>query len=81
MKPRIFPAVADRVETGPIQFGDDWPGTFLRGDTAGAHAMYLEIVLDASKADPLSVCVLRGLLSDLRSSDVRNHSKPGAEQK
>lgn len=22
----------ERVETGPIQFGDDWPGFFLRGD-------------------------------------------------
>lgn len=23
-----------RVETGPVQFNDDWPGVFLRGDTA-----------------------------------------------
>lgn len=21
-----------RVETGPVQFGDDWPGMFIRGD-------------------------------------------------
>ena len=22
----------DRIETGPIQFGADWPGVFIRGD-------------------------------------------------
>lgn len=24
----------DRVETGAVQFGDDWPGLFIRGDDA-----------------------------------------------
>ena len=24
----------DRVETGPLQVGDDWPGVFIRGDNA-----------------------------------------------
>lgn len=23
-----------RVESGPVQFGEDWPGVFLRGDDA-----------------------------------------------
>jgi hypothetical protein len=23
-----------RVETGAVQFGDDWPGLFIRGDNA-----------------------------------------------
>jgi hypothetical protein len=31
---RLLPAVDKRVETGAIQFGDDWPGLFLRGDAA-----------------------------------------------
>jgi hypothetical protein len=31
---RKLPAVAERVETGPVQFGDDWPGVFIRGDNA-----------------------------------------------
>lgn len=40
---RKVPAPADgqRVETGAIQFGDDWPGVFIRGDNAGALAMQL----------------------------------------
>lgn len=28
------PLDAGRVETGAVQFGDDWPGLFLRGDDA-----------------------------------------------
>ena len=26
-----------RVETGPLQIGDDWPGVFIRGDNALMH--------------------------------------------
>ena len=29
-----------RVETGSVQFGDDWPGLFIRGDEA-FHLMLL----------------------------------------
>lgn len=28
------PKKGGRVETGPVQFGDDWPGVFIRGDEA-----------------------------------------------
>jgi len=69
---RKLPAVETRVETGPVQFGDDWPGTFIRGDNAFGYAMHLEIILDASKADPISCAVLRGLLDDLRASNLMN---------
>lgn len=31
---RHLPAVEERVETGPVAFGDDWPGVFIRGDNA-----------------------------------------------
>jgi hypothetical protein len=27
-----------RVESGPLQFADDWPGVFIRGDDAAAFA-------------------------------------------
>ena len=42
MKLRQFPDPGERVETGPVQFGDDWPGVFIRGDNAMALALYLE---------------------------------------
>lgn len=28
------PKKGGRVDTGPVQFGDDWPGVFIRGDEA-----------------------------------------------
>ncbi|HEV3438751.1 MAG TPA: hypothetical protein VG122_15405 [Gemmata sp.] len=35
---RHLPTLPDvpRVETGAVQFGDDWPGLFIRGDNAQA---------------------------------------------
>lgn len=34
-----------RVETGPVQFGNDWPGVFIRGDNAMYYAMMLRIAI------------------------------------
>lgn len=31
---RLFPSESNRVETGVVQFGEDWPGIFIRGDDA-----------------------------------------------
>lgn len=38
---RIIPHEGPRVETGAVQFGDDWRGIFIRGDNAGwiAHCI------------------------------------------
>jgi hypothetical protein len=30
-----------RPGTGPMQFGDDWPGVFIRGDDALGYALAL----------------------------------------
>lgn len=68
---REFPAVADRVETGPIQFGDDWPGIFIRGDNAAHYALWLDMFLRRGTCDEIGKAVLRGLVSQLRSCDVR----------
>lgn len=49
MKPnsiRVLPQQSERVETGALQFGDDWPGTFIRGDNAGYYSMMLGHLLD-----------------------------------
>lgn len=39
-----------RVETGVVQFGDDWPGVFIRGDHAFSWLQDLKAVLE--KAAP-----------------------------
>ena len=61
---RQMPATAERVESGSLQFGDDWPGVFLRGDDAGYYALQLEVAL-ASVTDPLARLVLEGLRQTL----------------
>lgn len=33
------PDVNERVETGPLQINEDWPGLFIRGDNAAYYAM------------------------------------------
>ena len=30
----VLDKLKDRIETGPVQFGSDWPGLFVRGDDA-----------------------------------------------
>lgn len=39
---RILPKQANRVETGSVQFGEDWPGVFIRGDEALGMAEQIE---------------------------------------
>lgn len=43
---RKLPEQEDRVETGPVRFGDDWTGLFIRGDTAFHIAHTLRAVLE-----------------------------------
>jgi hypothetical protein len=67
----------DRAETGAMQFGDDWPGVFIRGDHAAAYVMALSQVLERTKTDDIahSLAVLQcaGLLNTLRGCDARSN--------
>ena len=60
----------ERVETGAVKFGDDWPGLFIRGD----DAFYLEQILNqaARKArlSPFELDFLN-LLMNIIQDDVR----------
>lgn len=59
----------ERVETGAVQFGDDWPGVFIRGDNAGYYALMLESVLRGDN-DPYALIAVNSLLRLLRESRV-----------
>ncbi len=39
-------SINERVETGAVQFGNDWPGVYIRGDNALYLATCLESVID-----------------------------------
>ena len=55
----------DETPTGAVQFGDDWPGVFIRGDDAFGLRMMLEDVL-------AGVCRDRSLEHLIRLLDESN---------
>jgi hypothetical protein len=60
-----------RVETGPVQFGHDWPGVFIRGDNALHHAYQLSILLNDKLGAEMAKVTLAGLARLLASCDAR----------
>lgn len=62
---------SQRVETGPLQVNDDWPGIFIRGDSAlMGFAPALSAVLEGSDS-PIDHSICKELLHLLQSCDVR----------
>lgn len=44
--------MSERMETGPVRFGDDWAGVFIRGDAAQGYAMAIAgLLLRAGPAE------------------------------
>lgn len=72
MEVLLLPAQDKRVETGPVQFGDDWPGVFVRGDNAGWYAFQLRNLIENKDYDfPLDMLIaLRNMHSDMISAVV-----------
>lgn len=66
---RNLPAVETRVEDGPIQFGDDWPGSFLRGDTCAFFAMNLEQYIKGDR-NVFTIVAVEALLRQLKDTRV-----------
>jgi hypothetical protein len=76
-----MPPGVERVETGAIQFGDDWPSVHIRGDNAFNYAMHLKEVIEKCDLHPgivgeirFSLMILRGLLDDLQGCVVKPKS-------
>jgi hypothetical protein len=81
---RVLPAQEQRVETGAVRFGDDWPGVFIRGDNAFGYIAALDWAIATLAHDPspsislFTVSMLRGLRADLASSDLTGQSATSA---
>ena len=54
----------DRVETGPVQFNEDWAGFFIRGDNAFAVRLALAQIL-VNPNDPFARMQLRWFMDAL----------------
>ena len=63
-----MPDNIQRVETGVIQFGDDWPSVHIRGDNAAFYSRALNTILMHDKADPVALAALGSLWKLLESS-------------
>jgi hypothetical protein len=59
-----------RVETGPIQFGDDWPGVFIRGDACAYYNLLLAEILNKTDLNPITKFQLSGLQKLLARSII-----------
>ncbi len=60
-----------RIETGPAQAGEDWPGIFIRGDDAlMAFAPALSKLIDG-EAGAIEKSICGSLLRLLREAAVR----------
>jgi hypothetical protein len=68
---RQLPEQEQRVETGVVQFGDDWPGVFIRGDNAFNFAIHLKIMIDrVDDTDPINKMTVESLLDLLGASNM-----------
>jgi hypothetical protein len=69
----------ERPETGPMQFGDDWPGVFIRGDNALFDARAVEAAITFVPAERWDVrAMLIGLAQTLHSCSVGDTGWPPA---
>lgn len=72
------PEGTERVETGPLQIGEDWPGVFLRGDDAMAHAAAMRAALDSKDLYLPARVAIERVIRWLESADI-SHPRPGGE--
>jgi hypothetical protein len=72
---RKLPEQKDRVETGAIQFGDDWPGLFVRGDDSFSLMCFL---IQSVKEGRLAPFDSSYYLIDIINEHV--HSRPQAKK-
>ena len=56
---------SERIETGPLQIGDDWPGYFIRGDNALALYLIIQDVL-SSEDNAIARAQLESFAKDLQ---------------
>lgn len=63
---RKLPEMDNRVETGAVRFGDDWPGLFIRGDDC--LQLYLLLKQTEGMVDPLEKMFVNELLDGIYSA-------------
>jgi hypothetical protein len=69
-----FPGGSGAIPTGALQFQNDWPGLFLRGDTAISHLAHIRNLQERLKNHPDSVVsislIMLGQIADIIERDI-----------
>lgn len=63
---------SERISTGAVKFGEDWPGVFISGDEALSFANVLEMLCNSYDFSPED-SVIGTKIKLLRSCAVKNH--------
>jgi len=71
---RKFSEQPERVETGPVQFGEDWPGYFLQGKHAFAMRLAIATLL-VNPNDVLARAQARAFVEDLDSCNLASRKE------
>ena len=66
---RILPEQSERIETGVVKFGGDWPGVFIRGDNSLYFSMCLKLLLEG-ESSVIEKSILESLVRLLGSCDI-----------
>jgi len=69
---RYLPKQEERVETGTIQFGDDWPGVFIRGDSCMHYAQVIGLLIEQYGIISPMICTVMKDLSELLNPNASN---------
>lgn len=64
------------VETGPVRFGDDYMGVFIRGDNAFYYRMYLENIRNKITVGSLEWYAVTDMIELFASADEQNMLNP-----
>lgn len=68
---RKLPKQEPRIETGVVEFGDDWKGIYLRGDDAMAYGILIDQMLQ-NKKNLITEIQLKSLVELLFSCKENN---------
>lgn len=66
-----YPNKNNRIETGVLQIGNDWPGVFIRGDNAIYYAYLLRSFID-NPEDGFNKAMCEQIIELLSSCDIRS---------
>lgn len=68
---------SERIETGPLQINDDWPGYFIRGDAAFMLSFYISELIESHTEhrppSPIYLAMVQSFAESLGDCDVRKN--------